>query len=170
MSQLAAHSQQDSAFQSKCCPLLFWPPEKKITPKMILLLPVVDAYPSERWPLSLAMLHSGTIALKARHAADCILEMTSLSCCLKITSVHQHPTNHLLQPPHPGAHYFGLSSSYFYFNLALNCWAWIGPWTAWGRQAGRRCVRMHESLCYHHLFSFSSPSGAVRSQTRYHSP
>lgn len=28
---------------------------------------------------------------------------------------------------------------------------------------------MHESLCYHHLFSFSSPSGAVRSQTRYHS-
>lgn len=29
---------------------------------------------------------------------------------------------------------------------------------------------MRESLCYHHLFSFSSPSGAVRSQTRYHSP
>lgn len=57
-----------------------------------------------------------------------------------------------------------------HFNLALNCQAWIALWTAWGGQAGRRCVWMHESLCYHHLFSFSSPSGAVRSQTRYHSP
>lgn len=56
-----------------------------------------------------------------------------------------------------------------HLNSALNCQAWIALWTAWGGQAGRRCVWMHESLCYHHLFSFSSPSGAVRSQTRYHS-
>ncbi len=57
-----------------------------------------------------------------------------------------------------------------HFTSALNCQAWIALWTAWGGQAGRRCVWMRESLCYHHLFSFSSPSGAVRSQTRYHSP
>lgn len=57
-----------------------------------------------------------------------------------------------------------------HFNSALNCQAWIALWTAWGGQACRRCVWMRESPCYHHLFSFSSPSGAVRSQTRYHSP
>lgn len=57
-----------------------------------------------------------------------------------------------------------------HFNSALNCQAWIALWTAWGGQAGRGFVWMRESLCYHHLFSFSSPSGAVRSQTRYHSP
>lgn len=56
-----------------------------------------------------------------------------------------------------------------HFNSALNCQAWIALWTAWGGQDGRRCVWMRESLRYHHLFSFSSPSGAVRSQTRYHS-
>lgn len=36
-------------------------------------------------------------------------------------------------------------------------------------RASRRCVRMHQLLRYHQLFSFSSPSDAVRSQTRYHS-
>lgn len=55
------------------------------------------------------------------------------------------------------------------FNWALNCRAWIALWTAWGGQVGGRCVWMRESPRYHHLFSFSSPSGAVRSQTRYHS-
>lgn len=107
---------------------------------------------------------------------NCIQKITSLPCRLKITSVPHHPTNHS-----PGLLFFFLLSPSLlpcltilvfslHFNSALNCQAWIALWTAWGGQAGRGCVWMHESLCYHHLFSFSSPSGAVRSQTRYHSP
>lgn len=121
--------------------------------------------------------HSQTCA--CTHA-NCIQKITSPPCrCLKITSVPRHSTNHtlgislffslpLLFPSlSPYLTILGFS---LHFNLALNCRAWIALWTAWGGQAGRRCVWMRESLCYHHLFSFSSPSGAVRSQTRYHSP
>lgn len=72
-----------------------------------------------------------------------------------------------LTPSFAFPHYFRLFPPLY---SALNCQAWIALWTAWGGQASRRCVWMHESLCYHHLFSFSSPSDAVRSQTRYHSP
>lgn len=116
-----------------------------------------------------------THAHKHSHT-NCIQKITSLPCRLKITSVPHHPTNHS-----PGLLFFFLLSPSLlpcltilvfslHFNSALNCQAWIALWTAWGGQAGRGCVWMHESLCYHHLFSFSSPSGAVRSQTRYHSP
>ncbi len=119
-------------------------------------------------------MHAGTQALTH---TNCIQKITSLPCrCLKITSVPHHSTNHspgllfffLLFPSlSPFLTTLGLS---LHFTSALNCQAWIALWTAWGGQAGRRCVWMRESLCYHHLFSFSSPSGAVRSQTRYHSP
>lgn len=93
-----------------------------------------------------------------------------------VWKLHLSPT---IPPITPQVSFF-ISSSLFslcltilvfslHFNSALNCQAWIALWTAWGGQAGRRCVWMRESPCYHHLFSFSSPSGAVRSQTRYHS-
>lgn len=114
----------------------------------------------------------------AQTHTNCISKITSLPRrCLKITSVPHRYTNHSLgllffspsplTPSFAFPHYFRLFPPLY---SALNCQAWIALWTAWGGQASRRCVWMHESLCYHHLFSFSSPSDAVRSQTRYHSP
>lgn len=105
---------------------------------------------------------------------NCIQKITSLPCRLKITSVPHHSTNHspglLFSPLFLSFRLASLFSASLHFNSALNCQAWIALWTAWVGQAGRRCVWMRESPRYHHLFSFSSPSGAVRSQTRYHSP
>lgn len=108
-------------------------------------------------------------------------------CCLSICVPSQYnthttriQTNYICPPPiTPQTSFFSPLPSpspcltilgfSLHFNSALNCQDWIALWTAWGGQAGRRCVWMREPLCYHHLFSFSSPSGAVRSQTRYHS-
>lgn len=92
---------------------------------------------------------------------NCIQKITSLPRrCLKITSVPHHSTNHspglLPPPPPPPSPCLTILGFFLHFNSALNCQAWIALWTAWGGQAGRRCVWMRESLLSPSLFIFLS--------------
>lgn len=136
--------------------------------------------PSKSYHLHCLTIHSvQTYAcVQTLTPTNCIQKITSLPCrCLKITSVPHCCTNHsmgLLLFLH--YHLLSLSPLIHYFRLYLPLSR--GPklpcqdcsYEQHGVDgASRRCVRMDKLVRYHQLFSFSSPSDAVRSQTRYQS-
>lgn len=69
---------------------------------------------------------------------------------------HQSLPRSASPPPPPPSPCLTILGFFLHFNSALNCQAWIALWTAWGGQAGRRCVWMRESLLSPSLFIFLS--------------